>query len=463
MMKSPYNVFSEDSFAPPRDGQVVLPLVDGNAFFGALEKELDGAKELWIALSFAKELFTFPGGRFGNTWLSFLKTVGETGCNVRVLAWDDMPNPIFSGTFNSRSNLKRLEEMAPRNVSVRWTESYPDAQHCHHEKSFLVSDASGKVTALTGGIIPSPNWCTSPSHETGAHMHDVGVLLRGESAHDLAVSFVQRWNAAVGPRYHGEEALTVPPQSLSRVENGEARVQITRSIRPGLVPEAPEGEASILTAWLKAIDAAQHFIYVEQQHTAHEECMAHLCAALDRGVQVIFVRPPSLHSIQPTDRNVDEFKGRTRAMYERVFLEWMPKFEAKGGVLCGLFQPLLKRRIHVHSKVLIVDDEVLLVGSANLVDISFDLKSDLHTEVCAVIHHSPSAKELRAQLFAEHSGVQGCAWDQFLAVAKRNAARNSCGRSEPDQGLVFQMSPTAWGIHILEVAVSIYERARPGK
>lgn len=37
---------------------------------------------------------------------------------------------------------------------------------------------------------------------------------------------------------------------------------------------------------------------------------------------------------------------------------------------------------HVHSKLMIVDNEFVCVGSANLVDISMDLNPDLHSEIC---------------------------------------------------------------------------------
>ncbi len=42
------------------------------------------------------------------------------------------------------------------------------------------------------------------------------------------------------------------------------------------------------------------------------------------------------------------------------------------------------KTIHVHSKMMIVDDVWLLVGSANLVDLSLDLHDGLHTEICVV-------------------------------------------------------------------------------
>ncbi len=101
---------------------------------------------------------------------------------------------------------------------------------------------------------------------------------------------------------------------------------------------------------------------------------------------------------------------------------------------------------------MICDDSFVCVGSANLVDISMDLAPDLHSEICVGIEDSGFAALYRRLLFKEHFDVDpnpaSDFFDEFV-----------CEISKPTSRL-YRMSPTLWGLHILPIAVDIFERAR---
>lgn len=60
--------------------------------------------------------------------------------------------------------------------------------------------------------------------------------------------------------------------------------------------------------------------------------------------------------------------------------------------------PFTDRPIYVHSKIAIVDDEWLMVGSANMNDWGFVTDSELNV----LIHDAGLARDLRLDLWAEH-------------------------------------------------------------
>jgi phosphatidylserine/phosphatidylglycerophosphate/cardiolipin synthase-like enzyme len=77
----------------------------------------------------------------------------------------------------------------------------------------------------------------------------------------------------------------------------------------------------------------------------------------------------------------------------------------------GATQPVRRPATFIHSKLLIVDDELLSVGSANLTNRSMSLDTELNVTCATVLEEPPAAQRLRseiaairANLLAEHAG-----------------------------------------------------------
>ncbi|KAA8910585.1 hypothetical protein FN846DRAFT_524598 [Sphaerosporella brunnea] len=62
-----------------------------------------------------------------------------------------------------------------------------------------------------------------------------------------------------------------------------------------------------------------------------------------------------------------------------------------------------QEELYVHAKVLIVDDEVMVVGSSNINDRS--QQGDHDSELSAVVRHKPTVSQLRKILWMEHLGL----------------------------------------------------------
>ena len=65
----------------------------------------------------------------------------------------------------------------------------------------------------------------------------------------------------------------------------------------------------------------------------------------------------------------------------------------------GFFQ----EELYVHAKVLIADDEIMVVGSSNINDRS--QQGDHDSELSAVVEHGPTVSSMRKQLWMEHLGL----------------------------------------------------------
>jgi phospholipase D1/2 len=86
-----------------------------------------------------------------------------------------------------------------------------------------------------------------------------------------------------------------------------------------------------------------------------------------------------------------------------------------------------QEQIYIHSKLMIVDDAKILIGSANINDRS--LVGNRDSEICALIENEETAKQLRLQLWQEHVGQDfsslsansEASWDLWKTTSRSNS------------------------------------------
>ena len=142
-------------------------------------------------------------------------------------------------------------------------------------------------------------------------------------------------------------------------------MQVTRSLRGEERYDAvPQGEAGIYESYLRAIAAAEDYIYLENQYVTCEEIVDALGAAVRA--------KPALQVILAVNSKVDiPFYGRwQRGLLDRLQTNLDPAQRARVGIFTVWSHeggpPPSIARTYLHSKVGIVDDRWLTVGSANL-------------------------------------------------------------------------------------------------
>ena len=225
--------------------------------------------------------------------------------------------------------------------------------HCHHEKLVIVD---GEV-AFVGGIdltsLGGVRYDTSEHPlQDGLGLARPAIMLRGPAVADVDAHFNARWRAV------SCERIEPPPTPAGA---GRRRVQVVRTVPEGSMTISPHGDFRILESYTRALRSARRLVYLESQFLWSTELVEILASKLReppsdafRLLVMLPARPEQRRRLERGQLGVlaaaDAGEGRFLAV----------TLSSRTGGLTG---PL-----YVHSKLGIVDDEWLTVGSANLND-----------------------------------------------------------------------------------------------
>jgi len=446
---------------PVREGNAVVPLVDGIPAFSRICEAVEAAAHsVWVTVAFLERAFRMPGGR--GSLFDVLDAAAARGVDVRALFWSE---PEIEAQISDEEHFPAGEgsthflSSRASGIVARW-DRVP--KFCQHQKSWVVDAGHPGEVAFVGGInldagsVVAPGHPHDPDIQPGKGIHDLYVEVRGPAATDVHHNFVQRWNEAseraaphgLYPDAERCDALSFPA-ALSPPA-GPSVVQITRSVLAGLyandhpTPEGErfaiaQGETSIREQYLSAIAAARSTIYFENQLLLCPRIIAALDEALSRGVRVTVLVP------RVTMPEVVAARAHPRAR---------PLFEALAGLSDHegfLFAGLASNRgpgvyedVYVHAKYAGVDDVWATIGSTNTMFRSFEGDTELN----ASFWDPAVVRALRCQLLEEHLGEDTSALGDVEAFARyrERALDNRLRREarEPMQGLVFAMDPDDW-------------------
>ncbi|CAM8997174.1 unnamed protein product [Rhodiola kirilowii] len=389
------------------------------------------------------------------------KRKSQDGARVLLLVWDD-----------------------PTSKSILGYKTEAEAIYTHHQKTVIVDvdagDRKRKIVAFVGGLDLCKGRYDTPGHSiyrtlktvhsddfhnpnfTGATdgcprepWHDLHSRIDGPAAYDVLANFEDRWSRASVRtginkfKASTEDALLnlnripdihkIADAPYLREDHPESwHVQVFRSIDSNSVKGFPEDpmdatkmnlvcgknvliDMSIHTAYVKAIRAAQHFIYIENQYfigssfnwNAHKELGANNLIPLEIALKIankirarerfsayilVPMWPEGVPTSRPTQRILYWQNQTMIMMYEIIFKALQEtgldkEFEPQdyllffclgnreeadpgdntGSASChaanspqGLAQKNRRFMIYVHSKGMIVDDEYVIWGSANI-------------------------------------------------------------------------------------------------
>ena len=419
------------SSAPPASPRVLQPgrncwrtahagrfsmLVDADCYYRAVRAAISAARHSVLILSWdidsrvrlvqsgANDGFPEPLGEFLHA-----VTAARPGLRVHILNWD----------FAVLYAMER--EWLPA-YKLGWKGDgrlafHMDALHpvgaSHHQKVVVVDD---KVAFVGGLDLTRSRWDT-PEHlpQTSSRrdadgkpygpFHDVQAMVDGDAARALGELARERWRRATGalpaapvPDDTGDPWPSTILPDLTDVEVGIARTEPAYNGHPGV------GEVRRLH--LDAIAAAQRHIYFENQYFTSDLICNALSARLahDDGPEIMIVSPKNQSGWleQAT-------MGVLRARIHRR-LKQNDKHERYRMYCAELPGAQQNTCLNLHSKVFVVDDDLLSIGSANLSNrsMAFD------TECNLVIEASGSRSEelrcgiakMRDRLLAEHLAVE---------------------------------------------------------
>jgi phosphatidylserine/phosphatidylglycerophosphate/cardiolipin synthase-like enzyme/uncharacterized membrane protein YdjX (TVP38/TMEM64 family) len=339
--------------------------------------------------------------------------------HVNILIWD---YPMIFGLDREWAPLYSLSWKPHRRIRFRYDNTHPTGG-CHHQKIVVIDDA----VAFGGGIdLTSRRWDTCEHAPQNQHrvmagapyppFHDIMMAVEGPAARALGDLLRDRWQRAThetldppwtrknmfrrgGPQPPG----TLWPASLdSPLRDVAVGISRTAPATSGHVAHAEIREVEAL--YLDTIAAARRSIYIENQYFTADKVGDALAARLAEpdGPEVVVVLRELSHGwleevTMQTLRTKLIQRLRAADVHDR-FRVYYPFVEGLKSGTC----------IDVHSKMMIVDDEVVRIGSANLANRSMglDTECDLTIEALGRDDLRAAISNLRAQLLAEHLGSE---------------------------------------------------------
>ncbi|MBF5041710.1 phospholipase [Aggregicoccus sp. 17bor-14] len=348
--------------------------------------------------------------------LPMLKELCEKNPELRVyiLAWDF-------------SLLLALEREWMQHILFNWTTSDQivfryDASSplyaAHHQKLAVVDG----VVAFTGGMdicdcrwddrdhpAECQNRCDTGRDPHGPY-HDVGAVLTGPIVRKLAELFEARWVKSGGGDLHLPEPLARDDVQLQyTLPLPPGPVAISRTFGRTLIPPQ-EAVQEVRALYLAAIDAAERFIYLENQYFSSRaifQALVRRLRAEDRSkLDVVIVLPRQAEALRE-----QVAMGVAQVKLMRRLQEVARETGHRLNVYCTAATDSAgnERFTYIHSKLLVVDDRFLTLGSANTTNRSMGLDSELNhswesdSEASDALQRA--IRKLRVSLLAEHTGL----------------------------------------------------------
>jgi phosphatidylserine/phosphatidylglycerophosphate/cardiolipin synthase-like enzyme len=411
---------------PWTTGNRVTALIHGHEYFQRLDSvlsELRGGDTLLIAdwRGDPDERLVDGGSPIGPT----LHGLASRGVNVFGLIWGSHSRLLGFDAGGDRHLAQVANAGGARIVLDRRV--LPGGSH--HQKLVLLhfkSDPSRDV-AFVGGIDlchgrrDDERHLGDPQREqfdeaygTSAPWHDVQAEVRGPAVAQLWQTFRERWNDPTPPSrlwplrsmaFGAEEATRehLEPMTPSGATGSGSGVQVLRTYpsRRTPFPFAPEGERSIARLYLRLFERARSLIYVEDQYMWSSTIGKAIARAMDNSPDLILI------AVVP---RYPERSGRlTRTAYQLGQSELFDAIREVDPNRVAVFDLENERGtpIYVHSKVVVVDDEIAVIGSDNL-----NMRSWTHDSELALAvgpgegdDDRTFARSLRRDLWREHLGT----------------------------------------------------------
>jgi len=373
--------------------------------------------------------------------LPFLRELCEANpeLQVRILCWDYSPAFFFQ-----REWLQDVRfNAAHPNIVFRFDDRHPIGGS-HHQKFAVIDDAVAFVGSMD---LCHERWderahryqcdgrCEPSGTDTYGPYHEVQAFVTGPAVRELRELFAARWRTAgAGPldvrAPDAPRAIAVHPT----VPLGPARVAFSRTAPRILVPDQPEIR-EIERLFVDAIDAAEHLVYLESQYFGARALLAAFVRRLRQAdrppLEIVLVCPRALHSF--SERM--SIAGPQAIMFDRL-----RRLGAAHGHSVGIYCLAIcgdddgERDIYIHSKLGIVDDRFLTVGSANLNNRSMGLDTELNVSWESGLRDARlhrAVRRVRVSLLAEHAGRKGLAAIRRLTRARGLVAELDRIAAEP--------------------------------
>ncbi|MGF7162071.1 phosphatidylserine/phosphatidylglycerophosphate/cardiolipin synthase-like enzyme [Rhodoligotrophos appendicifer] len=385
-------------------------LVDAQNYFAEVEKALQQAQRsiLIVGWDFDARIRLRPDVEGSESLGTLLRRLVEERpeLEVRVLVWSvavaHAPGATFALLFGADW------EDHPR-IQVRLDTEHP-VYAAHHQKLVCIDD----VIAFAGGIdltvgrwdtsahTPKDPWRLTPDGAPYGPVHDLQMAVDGEAAVAIARVARERWLRALGEDLPAIEPC--PPIWPDDLQADFQDIAIGVSLTVPATNFSP-AVAQVAALTINVLAAAQRSIYIEAQYFTCSLIRKVLASHLARsdGPEIIAIVSRAAEGVvekrvmgENRDRLIRRLKRHDP--YDRLKVLY-PVATCDGETA----------EVLIHAKLMIIDDDVIRVGSANLNNRSMglDTELDLTIEANGDERIRSTISRIRNDLLGEHLGCDG--------------------------------------------------------
>ena len=343
-----YNYISRVSDYPYYQNTKVKHFNSGEAFFEDLIKRLDEAEDFIFI-----EMFIIKNGYMLTTLINKFKECIARGVKV-YLVYDDGGNiTCLPENFEETLRTIGVEVHAFSPVSI-FLSLASRANNRSHRKIIVIDNKY----AYTGGFNLADEYINKI--ERFGYWKDTGILLTGEAVWNFTVTFIQFYNTTV------EEDKQLEYLDFKIKHNFEK----SESVVLPFSDSPTDNEEIGRTVHLSMINSAKRYVYISTPYLVIDYTMiSALTLAAKSGVEVVITVPHI-----PDKKSVFMV---TRSNYEILL---------KAGVKIYEFTPGF-----IHSKMLVVDDQIAINGTINM-----DFRSYYLNYECGVlVYNDPEILKMR--------------------------------------------------------------------
>lgn len=300
----------------------------------------------------------------------------KEGVDVRII-YDDFGSSSIRKTVVPRLKEHGIEIYPFYKIKLIYLANR--VNYRNHRKLIIIDGEIG----FTGGI----NWSDRYSNPNpfNKYWRDTHIYMEGPIVASLQAIFLADWN------FCSNKPIRLTPELFRGLNNivGDKSVQIAAG-----GPDYPT--PTILYSLLQAIHNAERYIYATTPYYIPDESLQNaLCVMAKSGVDVKLLVPYKSDSIL-----VD---AASRSYYKELLQSGVKIYRYKKGF--------------IHAKTIAIDNQLCIIGTANLDYRSFDL----NFEVNAVIYNSETTRELCKQFDKDLENAEQL---DIVAWLKRNKLKS---------------------------------------
>ena len=318
--------------SPLTRGDSYFVYTDGDRAFPAM---LDAITKARHRISF--EAYIFDAGDVPDQFVAAFESAARRGVAVRL---------VLDAVGGQKIDPKNIERLERAGCKIGWFNkvsgyTLEELNYRTHRKSLVID---GDI-AFVGGIGIADQWARDSEKEK--KWRDTNVEIRGPAAVNVEASFNENWIETGG---------VVDPDLLPHDDEPAGPAS---SI---VVWSSPEGGAnSLKLLYLLSLAAARRTLDIQSPYLITDESTRwSISEARKRGVRVRLLVEGDITDAKPV-----KFAGRED--YQRMLEEGVEIYE---------YQPAM-----MHTKALIVDGVLSIVGSANFDNRSLELNDELNIAV----------------------------------------------------------------------------------